>query len=284
MVGRFIGGIYMIELTSTVIRMFPIGETSLPPTMGHYGHAAFFAMIKVVDPNLAGKLHGIPGAKPFTVSPLQGKFRSDRKNKKLILSPENEYWMRFTLMSGEIYEALTKFFLSTNEMEIRLGEVNFKVTNVITSGADPWSGYTSYEKLMESGGTSRKFPMEFRSPTAFRGQGAGGTFTQALPLPNLCFNSWLRKWNEFSPIPMDVDLVRAAIQNLVVAEYRIQTQMMQFPTGKQVGFEGRVKFEVKWGVSEEAVRLLNVLANFAFYCGTGYKTTMGMGQTRRCER
>jgi len=23
------------------------------------------------------------------------------------------------------------------------------------------------------------------------------------------------------------------------------------------------------------------LANFAFYCGTGYKTTMGMGQTRR---
>ncbi len=274
----------MIDLTSTVIKMIPVGEASLPPTMGHYGHAAFFAMIKAVDPALAGRLHSRTGRKPFTVSPLQGKFRSDRKNKKLILSPENEYWMRFTLMSGEIYEALAKFFLSTNGMEIRLGEANFKVTGVIASGADPWSGYTSYEKLIESGGTSTRFPMEFRSPTAFRVQGAGGTYTQVLPLPELCFNSWLRKWNEFSPIPMDVDLVRSAIQNVVVAEHRIQTRMMQFPVGKQVGFKGRVKFEVKWKISEDALHLLNVLANFAFYCGTGYKTTMGLGQTRRCER
>ena len=33
----------------------------------------------------------------------------------------------------------------------------------------------------------------------------------------------------------------------------------------------------------EMLRLVNLLADFAFYCGTGYKTTMGMGQTRRQE-
>jgi CRISPR/Cas system endoribonuclease Cas6 (RAMP superfamily) len=27
-----------------------------------------------------------------------------------------------------------------------------------------------------------------------------------------------------------------------------------------------------------------VLADYAFFCGTGHKTTQGMGQTRRLER
>ena len=31
----------------------------------------------------------------------------------------------------------------------------------------------------------------------------------------------------------------------------------------------------------EMLRWVNLLANFAFYSGTDYKTTMGMGQTRR---
>ena len=31
----------------------------------------------------------------------------------------------------------------------------------------------------------------------------------------------------------------------------------------------------------EMLRWVNLLTDFAFYCGTGYKTTMGMGQTRR---
>ena len=34
-------------------------------------------------------------------------------------------------------------------------------------------------------------------------------------------------------------------------------------------------------LEEERLREVNLLADFAFYCGTGYKTTMGMGQTRR---
>ena len=36
-------------------------------------------------------------------------------------------------------------------------------------------------------------------------------------------------------------------------------------------------------LDENMLRVTNCLADFAFYCGTGYKTTMGMGQTRRVD-
>ena len=35
---------------------------------------------------------------------------------------------------------------------------------------------------------------------------------------------------------------------------------------------------------EEGRGPLNALADYAFFCGTGHKTTQGMGQTRRLDR
>ena len=74
-----------------------------------------------------------------------------------------------------------------------------------------------------------------------------------------------------------------------------QTQMLDFGVHKEVGFVGSCTYEFyeDWGVYDdeemppptpidpEMLRLVNLLADFVFYCGTGYKTTMGMEQTRR---
>ncbi len=47
-----------------------------------------------------------------------------------------------------------------------------------------------------------------------------------------------------------------------------------------IGFVGRCAFSMFR--SERALwRTLHLLADFAFYCGTGYKTTQGLGQTRK---
>ncbi|HIE26026.1 TPA: CRISPR system precrRNA processing endoribonuclease RAMP protein Cas6 [Candidatus Poribacteria bacterium] len=100
---------------------------------------------------------------------------------------------------------------------------------------------------------------------------------------------------------------------------RIETKsrMMDFGGHKQVGFVGRGQWQFRedWGfdpeddemdyLTEDAdwatpepspypplvpgpmddgmLKQVNVLADFAFYCGTGYKVTMGMGQTRRLQ-
>jgi len=101
---------------------------------------------------------------------------------------------------------------------------------------------------------------------------------------------------------------------------RIETQsrMMDFGKHKQAGFvgKGQWQFREDWGfdpdeddemdylpedaywaapepspypppvtgpMEEEMLKQVNALADFAFYCGTGYKVTMGMGQTRRLQ-
>ncbi len=47
-----------------------------------------------------------------------------------------------------------------------------------------------------------------------------------------------------------------------------------------VGAAGVVTYELL-AAAEAHARALHVLADFAFYAGVGYKTTQGMGQSRR---
>jgi CRISPR-associated endoribonuclease Cas6 len=48
-----------------------------------------------------------------------------------------------------------------------------------------------------------------------------------------------------------------------------------------VGFTGTVSYEIDRKASPELIFQMNLLAHDAFFCGTGRKTTVGMGQTVR---
>ena len=68
-----------------------------------------------------------------------------------------------------------------------------------------------------------------------------------------------------------------------------RSRMLDFGKHKAIGFVGSCAYQFflehqsysNDKDNTEMLRLANLLADFAFYCGTGYKTTMGMGQTRR---
>ncbi len=51
-----------------------------------------------------------------------------------------------------------------------------------------------------------------------------------------------------------------------------------------LGFTGTVTFDIHRQASPDLVYQLNLLADFAMFCGTGKKTAMGMGQTYRDRR
>ena len=51
-----------------------------------------------------------------------------------------------------------------------------------------------------------------------------------------------------------------------------------------MGFEGRVSLELDKGLSEETIRLFNLLVDYASYCGTGLYTNEGLGQTGRLRK
>lgn len=275
---------------STVIYLIPTEDVLLRPTMGHHAHAAFLSLLKAGNPQTANEIHAASGQKPFTVSPLIAK--TERCGDHLRIRAGTECWLRFTFLLDELFSDFGSAFLTSQRLpQIRLGEATFEVSRIISSdGETPsWSGNTTYEQLMESAQTKRQLYLRFYSPTAFRQMTPRGQRTRNQAMIDLvrCYQSWINKWNAFAPVPIDKQTMLEFIGDYAeVIKYDARTRMLDFGNHKEIGFVGRCTygFPTPNSGSEAQIWMANVLADFAFYCGTGYKTTMGMGQTRRSRR
>jgi len=135
--------------------------------------------------------------------------------------------------------------------------------------------------LVVSSGTDTRFALRFRSPTSFRSQ----DMHYPLPDPVLAFQSWLTRWNVFAPegLRLNVNTLDLVSAHVAVSRHRIETRAVTFDRFTQVGFVGRVTYQVvkRRLLNDELLRRFNVLAGYAPFCGTGHKTTQGMGRTQR---
>jgi CRISPR-associated endoribonuclease Cas6 len=284
-------------LASLTVYLFPVEKAILPPTMGHYIHAAFLDIARQMDSKIAERLHLNQPYKPFTVSPLQGKFDKQGKG-KLFIRAGTECWVRFTIMDDYLLSAVVKFFTEGESSMLRLGDSMFQVTKVTTNGGGTdgnWSACTTFEELFDNASPSDKLNVRFYSPTAFKVHNGNTNSAQShvFPDPLHCFQSWLRKWNALSAIQIDEDPLLSFVQQYIqFSRYSVKTRIMNFGGYKQLGFVGDCEYRFVGnshgtrtgspnGESKELLKQAEALASFAFYCGTGYKTTMGMGQTRK---
>jgi len=187
--------------------------------------------------------------------------------------------MRFTTLSPDVFQPLLDYFLQPDSgFVVRIQSSLFVVTKLVTIPCQDtrWSGYTDWNSIANSSQPSRMLTIRFHSPTTFR-QASGNTVQ---PYPDLVFGSWWDKWNAFAPNPVQMprDERARVLASISTARCNISTRMLDFGPFKQVGFVGTVSYDLS-RLSEHERRWLDLLARFAFYCGTGAKTTMGMGQT-----
>jgi CRISPR-associated endoribonuclease Cas6 len=273
-------------LYSIVLKLTPTRETTVRATMGHQAHAAFLRTVKESDPALAEVLHlpNLP-ARPFTVSPLLGVGRAHDGN--VHLSPEQDYFLRFTVLYPLIFERfMARFLRGEGRPVIRLGQALLLIKEILaTPGSHPWAGYTSWAQLAAGALPEPQISLYFTSPTAFGfGQKDWGKKIVVLPQPDLVFGSLARSWNDLAPPPLQVErgALRAYAEEHVVVKRldNVATQMLRFSRWPQVGFVGQVTYGLM-AENEPARCQLNALADFAFYAGVGIKTAMGMGQCRR---
>lgn len=140
-----------------------------------------------------------------------------------------------------------------------------------------------YDEIVSRAGDATSITLEFMTPTAFRVE----EMAYVLPDPVRVFESYLTQWNLFSPIALRIagawlDWLRLSV---VISRHRLETGVLRFDTHSQIGFTGRVSFGIPRArvaaTDKEPLRILNFLADYAFFCGTGHKTSQGMGQTRR---
>lgn len=308
-------------LHAQVFRLVALDESDLPQTLGHFAHAAFLALLAKGDAALTSTLHEKQGAKPFTTAVHQPLFPAHPAQDRALgsarrggtqsgqLQPGDERLLRITLLDDTLYHALMAPLLDTPEaLVITLGAAGFRVAEAPKGGPGAsWAGQTEPTDLVARAGLHDLITLELYSPTAFsRGQSEWGKLMDVLPTPTAVFDSLIGKWKMMAsiqgthvPLPDRAALMEFIQQRVVVARIEgLRTSMLRYTSGPQIGSVGTIAYRIKGlagersgggvqrdaTVSEEttaAVRWLNILADFAFYSGIGYRTPMGMGQARR---
>ena len=275
---------------STVIHLSPPEDTTLRPTMGHHAHAVFLSLLCIGNPKIAEEAHDTSAQKPFTVSPLIAKGTQHRD--RLHLQAGTECKLRFTFLSDALFAHFAPVFFTDPLPSIRLGQATFQINRLITdnSETDGWGGTTTYEEMIETAGIETQMQLRFYSPTAFRAltpRGQDRRDEAAIDLVR-CYQSWVNKWNAFAPMQIDKRrLLDFVTDHAGLTAIDSENRVLDFGRNKIRGFIGSCAYQffIELQAADtpdlEMLRWVNLLADFAFYCGTGYKTTMGMGQTRR---
>lgn len=291
------------ELFSLLLRLHPTEVGMVVPGAGNQVQAAFLDMVRQTDPALSDWLHAPNQRRPYTVGLLQGfnhltpaQLEEARaRQQTLPVQPGQTYWLRITMLDATLFGSLTQYFITKpRALTIRLGDARFEVSRLLTTpeaGATPqsWVAYSSFAELCVLRPAQKLYSFEFASPTAFSlGQKAWGKLLKVFPEPVYVFDSLARQWDIFAPthLRMETSALSPRIlsawceENLVVARYALETSYLPSSKFGQAGFQGTVLYEVKGMPSAPEATWLSTLARFALFSGVGYKTTIGMGQTR----
>ena len=266
-------------IASFVVDLAPLERRTLGRTVWKSLHALLFHLVDQADPALARVLHATNQVKPFTVSMLRGNVVWS--NGRPRVEPDGRCFVRYTTLAPEVFAVLGRVLLekSAFQQKVELDGAPFRIENVRVYPGDTrgWGDVTSHERLYDQAGTTDRLEFLFATPTTFR----QGNKNLLFPIPVSVFGSYWQRWRLFSGIELSADLLDFVAEYVAVQEHRLRTEMVPFGREYQYhGFIGRCTYRV---LERDPVKLkeLNALADYALFCGTGQKTTQGLGQTKR---
>lgn len=237
---------------------------SVTPNPARALQAIVYDWFRQADPELARQVHDqSSGAKPYAFG-----WERDHADGGL-------HWS-LALLDDEIIPALTAVILDSEKLDLTGSELRIDQENLVSRS-------TSYQELVDASSVDTLIPMHFLSPTSFR----SGGLVYPLPEPFKCWQSWLSRWNAFAPSGLTINVVILDVvqAHVAVNRYDLRTEALRFEDEDryQIGFTGSVTFAVTNShlLDKIILRQLNVLADYATFCGTGHATPRGLGQTRR---
>lgn len=231
-----------------------------PEVHGHGGQAAYGFLLELCrrfEPALSRAIHDGEGLKPLSVSPLSVADGAVSFSCGTLDS-------RATAGVAAAIEAARN---AGRPLALAGAEARIESAETLCS---------SYADLHDRASQGRSIELQFASPTLFRRAGA----SIVLPQPELLFQSLLRTWNAFAPMqfpPHD----QAEFARIMISGHSIHTRLVDFGSYTLLGFVGSVRYLLPEDMHQILRRTINCLADYAFYAGVGYRTTMGMGVCRR---
>ncbi len=236
-------------------------------------HAWFLDRVRQTNPELSAYLHDGESEKPFAISGLEGALLTSGKDFQL---QENQtYRWYVTALSQRVAEWMSQWVQQLPEvLELRNAPLLIRSCQI----ALPPATYRQLYKADRPAPPTVK--LSFLTPTSFRRKG----HHFPLPVPTNIFHSYLRRWNDFSGMPFEQDAFLEWVdESAIIQRHRIESvKVAAGKKGMVTGFTGAVELGLSRSASEmpEFEQLFFALSRLAPYCGTGHKTTFGLGQTR----
>lgn len=220
---------------------------------GHLLHGALFGRLREIDPQAAEIAHA-QEPRPFAISGIH------REGAHSVF--------RCAGLTEPVAEAISGAFEAGMELEVGPSRVC-----VLDIKLDATSYEELYERFVPENNVYERVSLRFSSPTTFRVQKANMPF----PLPRLLWRSWAARWNAFSKIQLG-NFEEWAETFIMPARFKIRSQAARVSGATLVGVVGECEYRILRPGSLEA-RVAAMLAAYANYCGSGQKTTMGLGVT-----
>ncbi|MGA9381834.1 MAG: CRISPR-associated endoribonuclease Cas6 [Phormidium sp.] len=260
------------ELLGLVFELQPKTDASLYPQYTIGLHAWLLDQVRSFDPELSAYLHDGQSEKPFTISGLEGALVPIGKEFQVQASQTYRWYV--TALSAKVVQWLAQW-VKALPAEVTLRNVPLTIQSCkIALPA------TTYKQLWEAERSSSTLKLSFVTPTSFRRK----KHHFPLPLPFNVFHSYLRRWNDFSGMPFEQDAFLDWIdENVIVQQVKLESCKVQAgKKGSVTGFVGAIAYALSKEGQErsEFTQLFYTLGQLAPYCGTGHKTTFGLGQTR----
>jgi CRISPR-associated endoribonuclease Cas6 len=264
------------ELVGIKLTLSPFKDCTLYPQYTVGLHAWLLDQVRQQDPDLSAYLHDGESEKPFTLSGL-GRLAPAGQVEYSLVEPtaQTPYCWTITALSQPLVAWLAEWLQQMPQTLDLRGAPMHILDWEISHPA------TTYSKLLDQPiPASPTVVLSFLSPTSFRRR----KHHFPLPVPVNLFHSYLRRWNDFSGLEYDPEDFLDWIEDSVMIQ-RHQLQSVKTVAGKRgsvTGFTGAIELGLaKTALSEPTyVQLFLALGQLAPYCGTGHKTTFGLGQTR----
>lgn len=259
------------ELVGLCLEVLPTRDTQVTPQYATGLHAWLLDQVRATDPQLSAYLHDGESEKGFTMSLLSGE--TGTSGRFIQLRGDRSYHWTITALTKPFATWLAQWIHRLPEC-IALHDANLRIVScAVTLPPQTYAG-------LKQVATDKTINLTFTTPTSFRHKG----HHLPLPYPENVFHSYLRRWNHFSSEPIDQDLFLEWIDANVIIR-RLHLNSHKVAAGKRgsvTGFTGAVEFALSVPGERhlEYARLFRTLGHLASYCGTGHKTTFGLGQTQ----
>ncbi|MEA5513310.1 CRISPR-associated endoribonuclease Cas6 [Nodularia sp. UHCC 0506] len=234
-------------------------------------HAWFLDQVRQLDPDLSAYLHDGESEKPFNISALESQLLPT--GKQLQLEANQILHWQVNAISAKVAEFL-KLWLTQLPPTLNLRGATLQIKQVRIAHPP-----TTYSQLLQPPAKYSHINLSFISPTSFRRKG----HHFPLPVPVNLFHSYLRRWNDFSQIPISqADFLDWIDESVIIYQHRLESvKVAAGKRGSVTGFTGAISCGLSKAAlaNTEFTQLFYALVKLAPYCGTGHKTTFGLGQT-----